>query len=110
MIPLGSFFQEPAADGWNLRASLRCLQASRWIPAARLARKPLLAGFLLCGVVSLSLAASDDPGGYSRKRSWHESLLASLEAVSRSGLEDGFAPFESETMRGGEAARKISVP
>ena len=68
---------------------------------------------LAVGVVGLTClcpAAADNPSGYIRKSSWHESLLASLEAVSRSGAEDGFAPFESETMRGGDAARQISVP
>jgi formylglycine-generating enzyme required for sulfatase activity len=68
-----------------------------------------LAGCLV-GSTIYCFAAANDPSGYIRKSGWHESLLASIEAVSRSGAEDGFAPFESETMRGGDAARQISVP
>jgi hypothetical protein len=64
----------------------------------------------LVGSTIYCFAAANDPSGYIRKSGWHESLLASIEAVSRSGAEDGFAPFESETMRGGDAARQISVP
>ena len=61
--------------------------------------KLTLAGCVV-GLTCFCPAAADDPSGYIRKSSWYESLLASIEAVSRSGAEDGFAPFESETMRG----------
>ncbi len=64
-------------------------------------------GFLLA--TSVCPAAKDDPAGYVRKASWHESLLASLERVSAQQPADGFAAFESETMRGGDAARRISI-
>ena len=76
---------------------------SRWI-------KPFLVGLLVGRGACLGLAASDDPSSYVRQSNWHESLLASLEAVAGKGVEDGFAPFESDTMRGGDAARQIRVP
>ena len=51
----------------------------------------------------------NDASFYLRKSDWHESLLASFEAIAHSRTEDGFAPFESDTMRGGDPARQISV-
>lgn len=69
-----------------------------------------LAGLAVTWAASTCPAATDAPGSYIRKSSWHESLLASVEAISRSEFKDGFAPFESETMRGGDPARPISVP
>ena len=72
--------------------------------------KKLLAGLLIsCGAILSSLAAAGDPPNYVIKSTWHESLLASLESAATSGSEDGFAPFESDTMHGGEPARQISV-
>jgi hypothetical protein len=54
-------------------------------------------------------AVAYTPDSYVRKASWHASLLASLEALAGRGLEDGFEPFESATMRGGDPARSIRV-
>jgi formylglycine-generating enzyme required for sulfatase activity len=54
-------------------------------------------------------AAIGAPDWYRKQSTWHDSLLASLEAISRSELEDGFASFESGVMRGGQPARKVSV-
>ena len=75
----------------------------RWINAS-------LAGVLVCWGAGIGLTAPSDPSHYARQSNWHESLLASLEAVAASGIEDGIVPFESDTMRGGGAARQISVP
>lgn len=47
---------------------------------------------------------------YIRKGDWHASLLASLEALAGSQLQDGFESFESDTMRGGDPAQSIEVP
>jgi len=46
---------------------------------------------------------------YLRQATWQDTMLASLEALNRSGLEDGFAPFESETLRGGQPAQRVSI-
>ena len=73
--------------------------------------KSLLFALAVCGVAWHSLAAAEDPSYYHQsKAGWHESLLASLEAVAGSGVQDGFTPFESATLRGGETAQAISVP
>jgi formylglycine-generating enzyme required for sulfatase activity len=73
--------------------------------------KSLLFALAVCGVAWHSLAAAEDPSYYHQsKAGWHESLLASLEAVAGSGVDDGFASFESATLRGGEVAQTISVP
>jgi formylglycine-generating enzyme required for sulfatase activity len=55
-------------------------------------------------------AGAADPAYYVKKSTWQETMLASLEAIAQSDLEDGFAPFESETRRGGDAAQRVSVP
>ena len=49
------------------------------------------------------------PAYYIRQSSPQDTLLASLEALAKSDLEDGFAPFESDTMRGGEPGRHIRI-
>jgi hypothetical protein len=72
--------------------------------------KPFLITLFVWVAACRGLAAADDPSCYRHKSSWHGSLLASLEAVDGSGVEDGFAPFESNTMRGGDPARQISIP
>jgi hypothetical protein len=36
-------------------------------------------------------------------------MIASAEAIARTGLEEGFAGFESETIRGGQPGRFISI-
>src|SRR5690606_9631582 len=70
----------------------------------------LLLGCFICQGAGLCLAASADPSCYVRESTWHESLLASLEAAAGANAENGFAPFESDTMLGGDAARPIRVP
>ena len=72
--------------------------------------KSLLVILVVCATAGSCLTAADDPSGYLHQAGWHESLLASLEAVAGGGVEAGCAPFESDTMRGGDAARPISVP
>ena len=67
-------------------------------------------GLLIAMAVSPCPAAQPTPDCYARKSDWHASLLASLEALAGSGLEDGFEPFESDTLRGGDPARSIRVP
>ncbi len=87
-------------------------KSSRFVQIRAMSHLPknLLVGFAVCLATVFSPAASNDPSHYLRKSNWHESLCASVEAIAGLGLEDGFAPFESETMRGGEAARPIQVP
>ena len=69
-------------------------------------RFPVMA-ILWTGAVA-SFAATDPPY-YAARATWHESRLASLQAISRQIEPDTFAPFESPVMRGGEAARHIQV-
>ncbi|MHB8969100.1 MAG: HzsA-related protein, partial [Pirellulaceae bacterium] len=78
----------------------------RWSPRFPVA----FAGLLISLVVSSCPAVADTPDCYIRKSSWHASLLASLEALAGRGLADGFEPFESATMRGGDPARSLRVP
>jgi len=68
------------------------------------------AGLLIAMVGSSCPAAAPTPDCYVRKSNWHASLLASLDALAGHGLEDGFEPFESETLRGGDPACPIRVP
>ncbi len=72
--------------------------------------KFLLVGFVGCLAADLSSAASNDPGYYIRKSNWHESFCASVGAIAGRGIEDGFAAFESDTIRGGDAHLPIRVP
>jgi len=78
----------------------------RWSPHCQAA----FAGLLISMAVSLCPAVADTPDSYIRKSNWHASLLASLEALAARGLEDGFEPFESVTMRGGDPAQSIRIP
>lgn len=57
----------------------------------------------------LSLWAVDDPAPYHREATWHQTMLSSLEGLSRSGLVDEFPPFESPTMVGGGPVTNISI-
>ncbi len=68
------------------------------------------AGLLIVMVGSSCPAVSPTPDCYIRKSNWHASLLASLDALAGHGLADGFEPFESETLRGGDPACPIRVP
>ena len=36
-------------------------------------------------------------------------MLASLDALAKQELADGFAPFESETLRGGQSPQRLSI-
>ena len=72
--------------------------------------KQLVLGLVTCLATNLCSAASGDPGSYLRNSNWHESLMASIEAIAGTGVEDGLTSFESDTMRGGDAARPIRVP
>lgn len=68
---------------------------------------------IVCGVGlvgSLHGAAADAvPPYYLKQSTWQETMLASQQALDSSGLEDGFEPFESETMRGGQPAQRVSI-
>ncbi len=72
--------------------------------------RPVLAGLFVGWSAGLGLAASGNSDFYLRKSDWHRRLLASVDAIAQSGVEDGFEAFAAETMRGGDAAREISVP
>jgi len=52
---------------------------------------------------------SADPAYYIKRATWQETMLASADAITRAVPEDGFPAFESETVRGGEPARQISI-
>ena len=68
---------------------------------------PLGAAFWLLTLPDLAAA---DPEWYLRQATWSDTLLAAWEAVAQSDLQDGFEPFESETLRGGQTARRMSIP
>ena len=53
---------------------------------------------------------SADPAFYEKRSSWQETILAAEEALARQNLEDGFAPFESEVMRGETSPSAWSFP
>jgi hypothetical protein len=59
---------------------------------------------VMCGA---AWAVSSD--GAAAQATWQDTMLAALEKLGSSGLQDGFAPLESETMRGGGPAQHISV-
>lgn len=86
---------------WSRRSCL----SMRWTGRCQTALLALFA----CGVVCVGLAEAADPVHYIRKSSWHASLLASLASLAEQGLQDGFDPFDSETMRGGNPAQSIRV-
>ena len=56
-----------------------------------------------------SQRATPDPAHYVRRATWQQTMLASLEALTQQGLADGFATFESDTVRGGQPAQRVSV-
>jgi len=72
--------------------------------------KFLLVTLVVCRAAWLYGAPSEDPSAYRRGSNWHASLMASVQSISGSGIKDGFAPFESKTLRGGDGAQHISVP
>jgi formylglycine-generating enzyme required for sulfatase activity len=47
---------------------------------------------------------------YLKQDTWHTTLIASLEKIAASGLEDALPAFESETLRGSNAPVRVSVP
>jgi formylglycine-generating enzyme required for sulfatase activity len=64
----------------------------------------------LCLVwAAANAAAAADPGYYVKKATWQETMLASLEALAKENLADGFAPFESDTFRGGQPPQRVSI-
>jgi formylglycine-generating enzyme required for sulfatase activity len=69
---------------------------------------PLFAAALW--VILVPPAGASDPDWYVRKSDWRDTTLSSLEAVAKSDLKDGVEAFESETLRGGDPARHISLP
>lgn len=74
-----------------------------------IARNALLCGVLFFLTASGSRGLTADPPHYLKKATWHETMLASLEALERRGLEYGFAPFESGVLRGGDEPQRVSV-
>ncbi len=90
-------------DGWSVSGTQNQIS----LRSSRI--RAFLTGLFLCGwATAPGLAASGDPAHYVLKSTWHESLLASLAAAGGTAAEDGFAPFESDTMRGGDPARQIT--
>jgi formylglycine-generating enzyme required for sulfatase activity len=69
-------------------------------------RFPVSLSFLL--TVPL-LASAGDPGYYRRESTWQDTMLVSQESIAQSGLKDGFPPYESPTLRGGQAPKRIRV-
>jgi len=55
-------------------------------------------------------AVTSDPPYYQKQSTWQATMLASFEALASQGLDEGFMPFESDTLRGGQPAQHISVP
>jgi hypothetical protein len=71
----------------------------------------LLTGFAFALILAIApLVRAGDSDWYIRQSTWHETVLSSLEALARSDLKDGFAPYEGATLRGGELAQKVSIP
>jgi formylglycine-generating enzyme required for sulfatase activity len=83
-----------------LQSSVRCAPAR----AVRYGIWRALLLFVSCA----SMVAHANPF-YIKKATWHETMLASHDAIAQSGLEDGFAAIETETFRGGDAPREIRV-
>ena len=75
-------------------------------------RVTLLAALALLALPSGSIA--DAPSHYLRKPDWHDTLLESREALIRAERTDGgrqaTVTYTSQIARGGEAARRVSVP
>lgn len=69
----------------------------------------LFGGAFVLMAIGAEPGLAGDPAYYTKKATWHDSMVASAEAISASGLADGFAPFESGTMRGGDASRQVSI-
>jgi formylglycine-generating enzyme required for sulfatase activity len=55
------------------------------------------------------ILAAKAPDYYVRSSTWQETMVESLSKLAGSELKDGFEPFESETIRGGEPARRVSI-
>ncbi len=72
-----------------------------------------LTGVLLLGNLPIAAEASD-PSWYLKQESWQETMLQSREALVRAERDRAdairFNPYVSEIVRGGEMARRISVP
>ena len=96
-----------AADGWALQSGsdtpLGCRRAAQYLLW-------ILAAILLLG----DAAGAADPSFYVKKDTWQETMLASRAAPAKLERNDpadtSFAPYVSQVVRGGEAARHISVP
>ncbi|MDO8539949.1 MAG: SUMF1/EgtB/PvdO family nonheme iron enzyme [Opitutaceae bacterium] len=54
-------------------------------------------------------ASTSDPAHYVKKATWQQTMIASLQALAKAELADGFAPVESETFRGGQTPQRVSV-
>jgi len=96
-----------AEDGRTLKAG-----GGRIVPRRTAARclPWALAAMLLSGTA----AGAADPAYYVQKRTWEETMLSSRAALLKLEKENAtdaaFAPYVSEIVRGGEPARRISVP
>lgn len=64
---------------------------------------------LLVLVASVSTAPAADPTFYVRGETWQDSMLLSLEAIDAAKMEETFTPFESDTFRGGDEPRQITL-
>jgi hypothetical protein len=64
---------------------------------------------ILLAFAWLCPGATGDPAYYVRQGDWHDSMVASVEAIAGSLPGDEFEPFTSGVFRGGDAAQRISV-
>jgi formylglycine-generating enzyme required for sulfatase activity len=53
--------------------------------------------------------AAGDPAHYAPRATWQDTMLDAVEALVRSPEQDGFEPFVSGIMRGGEAGQRVAV-
>ena len=78
----------------------------------------LLCGFSLAGVLAAGFllnptARGADPAYYQRRATWHETMFAARDSLSRSLGNVGAAAtvdFTSPVVRGGEPARRVEIP
>ncbi|MBI4605534.1 MAG: SUMF1/EgtB/PvdO family nonheme iron enzyme, partial [Planctomycetes bacterium] len=87
------------------------------VPAEDLRMLYIIAAALVIAGPSPSESAPESPSEspYEKRSTWQATLFAAREALFRLEREDarggaGFTPFASEVVRGGEEARRISVP
>ncbi len=68
-----------------------------------------LAAAALLPTLTSNAATPPDPAHYVRKATWQQTMLASLHALAKPELADGFTPFESDTFRGGQPPQHVTI-